>query len=220
MIYAFTENFILPLSHDEVVHGKGSLLGKMPGDYWQQFANLRLLFAYMWAQPGKKMLFMGGEFGQWSEWNHDGSLDWDLLGYDSHAQVRMLIGALNHLYRSERALHECDAMASGFEWIDCHDSENNVISFQRKGNRLEETILIVCNFSPVPRYNYRAGVPIKGLWRELLNTDATQFGGSGQGNFGGVSTVPIPLHGRMHSLTLTLPPLGAVFLRWENSGET
>jgi 1,4-alpha-glucan branching enzyme len=220
MIYAFTENFILPLSHDEVVHGKGSLLGKMPGDYWQKFANLRLLFAYMWAQPGKKMLFMGGEFGQWSEWNHDGSLDWDLLGYDSHAQVRMLIGALNHLYRSERALHECDAMASGFEWIDCHDSENNVISFQRKGNRLEETILIVCNFSPVPRYNYRAGVPIKGLWRELLNTDATQFGGSGQGNFGGVSTVPIPLHGRMHSLTLTLPPLGAVFLRWENSGET
>jgi 1,4-alpha-glucan branching enzyme len=214
MIYAFTENFILSLSHDEVVHGKGSLIGKLPGDYWQKFANLRLLLSYMWAQPGKKLLFMGGEFGQWAEWNHDSSLDWALLNYPSHAQVRLLVGALNHLYRTERALHECEAAWQGFEWIDCHDAENNVISFQRKGTSVEDTVLVACNFSPVPRPNYRVGVPLRGFWREVLNTDATEYGGSGQGNFGGVAATPIPLHGRLHSITITLPPLGAVFFRW------
>jgi 1,4-alpha-glucan branching enzyme len=216
MIYAFTENFMLPLSHDEVVHGKGSLIGKMPGDYWQKFANMRLLFAYMWAQPGKKLLFMGGEFGQWSEWNHDSSLDWDLLGFEKHGQLRLLVGALNHLYRGERAMHECDVTSDGFEWIDCHDAESNIVSFQRRGKSEQDTVLVLCNFSPVPRYNYRVGVPLKGFWQELLNTDAAEFGGSGQGNFGGVRSVPVPLHGRMNSVTVTLPPLGAVFLRWRD----
>jgi 1,4-alpha-glucan branching enzyme len=214
MIYAFTENFMLPLSHDEVVHGKGSLIGKMPGDDWQKFANLRLLLAYMWAQPGKKMLFMGGEFGQWNEWNHDTSLDWHLLESGRHPQLRMLVGALNFVYRSESAMHECDTAPPGFEWIDCHDAESNVVCFQRRGKAVEDTVLVACNFSTVPRPNYRIGVPLRGFWRELLNTDAVEYGGSGQGNFGGVDTVPIPLHGRLHSITVTLPPLGAVFLRW------
>ena len=214
MIYAFNENFILPLSHDEVVHGKGSLIGKMPGDYWQKFANLRVLFAYMFAQPGKKMLFMGGEFGQWSEWNHDKGLDWALLDHEKHAQLRMLVGALNGIYRRERALHDCDINADGFEWVDCHDAESNIVSLVRKSRRAEEAVLILCNFSPVPRYNYRVGVPFRGKWLELLNTDAAEFGGSGQGNFGAADTVPMPLHGRMHSITVTLPPLGAVFFRW------
>jgi 1,4-alpha-glucan branching enzyme len=214
MIYAFNENFILPLSHDEVVHGKSSLIGKMPGDYWQKFANLRVLLAYMWAQPGKKMLFMGGEFGQWVEWNHDVSLDWELLGFEKHAQLRMLVGALNWLYRTERAMHDCDTSSEGFEWIDCQDADNNVLSMLRKSRNSDEAILILCNFSTLPRHNYRVGVPFRGHWQELLNTDAAEFGGSGQGNFGGVDSVPIPLHGRNQSLTLTVPPLGAVFFRW------
>jgi 1,4-alpha-glucan branching enzyme len=213
MIYAFTENFVLPLSHDEVVHGKGSLIGKMPGDYWQKFANLRLLYAYMWSQPGKNLLFMGGEFGQWAEWNHEVSLDWALLDFDSHARLRLLIGTLNHLYRSERALHAGDVQSWGFEWMDCQDADNNVLSFVRKTQHAEETVLVLCNFSPVPRHNYRLGVPERGYWREILNTDGPEFGGSGLGNHGGVDTVPIPLHGRLHSLTLTLPPLAAVFLK-------
>jgi 1,4-alpha-glucan branching enzyme len=189
----------------------------MPGDHWQKFANLRVLFAYMWAQPGKKMLFMGGEFGQWTEWNHDSALDWALLGFEKHAQLRMLVGALNGLYRTHRALHDCDTSPEGFEWVDCHDADNNVVSLVRKSRNDEEAVLILCNFSPVPRHNYRAGVPFRGHWLELLNTDAQEFGGSGQGNFGGVDTVPLPLHGRLHSITLTLPPLGAVFFRWSGS---
>ena len=214
MVYAFNENFVLPLSHDEVVYGKGSLIGKMPGDNWQKFANLRLLFSYMYAQPGKKLLFMGGEFGQWTEWNHDRSLDWSLLGFAPHAGLRLLIGDLNALYRTESALHTCENTAASFEWIDVHDSEKNVLSFLRKGRSSGEIIAMIGNFSPVPRSSYRIGVPRKGFWKEILNSDATQYGGSGKGNFGGVDTVPIPLHGRNYSITIDLPPLAAVFFKW------
>ncbi len=214
MVYAFSENFILPLSHDEVVYGKGSLLAKMPGDDWRKFANLRALFSYMYAQPAKKLLFMGGEFGQWSEWGHDKSLDWELLAVPFHSGLRLLVGSLNYLYRTCAALHDCEFSSTSFEWLDTHDSEKNVLSFLRKGRR-GELIVIVCNFSPVPRPNYRIGVPASGFWKELLNSDAKQFGGSGQGNFGGVPSVPVPLHGRMHSLTVTLPPLAVVYFEHE-----
>jgi 1,4-alpha-glucan branching enzyme len=213
MIYAFTENFILPLSHDEVVYGKGSLLGKMPGDDWQKFANLRLLYAYLFAEPGKKLLFMGGDLAQWSEWNHDTSLDWHLLDYAPHQGVRRLLQDLSRLYRTEPALHEIDFSPSGFEWVDCCDVEAAVISFLRKGKKPEDVMLAVFNFTPVPRYNYRVGVPQRGYWREVHNTDARAYGGSGHGNFGGVEAIPIPSHGRLYSLTLTLPPLGAVFFK-------
>ncbi|HWF48708.1 MAG TPA: 1,4-alpha-glucan branching protein GlgB [Bryobacteraceae bacterium] len=212
-IYAFSENFVLPLSHDEVVYGKGSLLNKMPGDEWRKFANLRLLYAYMYAQPGKKLLFMGGEFGQWSEWNHEASLEWHLLERERHAKLRLLVGELNHLYRAEAALHTCEYSSSSFQWIDNRDSENNVLSFLRIGSSEDESIAIVCNFGGVPKPNYRIGVPAKGFWKEILNTDATQFGGSGQGNFGGVEATPIALHGRKYSLTINVPPLGAVFFK-------
>ncbi len=213
LVYAFNENFVLPLSHDEVVHGKGSLASKMPGDNWQKIANLRLLFGYMYAQPGKKLLFMGDEFGQWAEWNHDRSLDWDLLEHPAHASMRLLVGDLNHLYRSEAALHAQEFSPACFEWIDVHDAEKNVLSFLRKGTLNREQIAVVCNFSPVPRANYRIGVSEKGFWQELLNTDAKQYGGSGRGNFGGVETVPVPAHGRSYSLTVDLPPLAAVYFR-------
>ncbi len=215
MIYAFNENFVLPLSHDEVVYGKGSLIGKMPGDNWQKFANLRLLYSYMYAQPGKKLLFMGGEFGQWAEWKHDASLEWALLALPPHAGLRLLVGDLNRLYRLEPALHTCENASSSFEWIDVHDAEKNVLSFVRKGRSADEEIAAVCNFSPVPRGSYRIGVPRKGFWKEILNTDAAQYGGSGKGNFGGVNTVPIPLHGRNYSITIDLPPLAAVFFKWD-----
>jgi 1,4-alpha-glucan branching enzyme len=213
MIYAFSENFVLPLSHDEVVYGKGSLIGKMPGDNWQKFANLRILYSYMYAQPGKKLLFMGGEFGQWAEWNHDGNLDWALLDFPAHAALRLLVGDLNHLYRTEPALQTCENTPASFEWIDVHDSEKNVLSFLRKGSSEEEVIAVICNFSPVPRMSYRIGVPRRGFWKEVLNSDAAQYGGSGIGNLGGVETVPIPLHGRNYSITVDLPPLAAVFFR-------
>lgn len=214
MIYAFNENFILPLSHDEVVYGKKSLASKMPGDNWQKLANLRLLFSYMYAQPGKKLLFMGDEFGQWSEWNHDASLDWELLKSPPHAALRLLVGELNHLYRSEPALQTCENSPASFEWIDVHDAEKNVLSFLRKGHTEREVVAAVLNFSPIPRDNYRIGVPQKGFWKEIFNSDAKHFAGTGRGNFGGVETTPIPLHGRTHSLTINLPPLGAVFFRW------
>ena len=214
MVYAFNENFVLPLSHDEVVYGKGSLIGKMPGDDWRKFANLRLLFSYMYAQPGKKLLFMGGEFGQWSEWQHDGSLQWELLERPPHAALRLLIGDLNRLYRQEPALLVCENTPSSFEWIDLHDAEHNVISFVRKGAK-DQLVAAVFNFSPVPRDSYRIGAPRKGHWSEIFNSDATIYGGTGRGNFGGVDTVPIPLHGRDHSLTINVPPLAALFLRWE-----
>jgi 1,4-alpha-glucan branching enzyme len=212
-LYAFHENFVLPLSHDEVVYGKGSLLGKMPGDEWQRFANLRLLFGYMYAQPAKKLLFMGGEFGQWREWVHDESLQWDLLQYAPHAGLRRWVTELNRLYRSEPALHEFDCHPGGFEWIDCHDAASSVVSLIRRGKSTDDIVLVACNFTPVPRHNYRVGAPRGGFWREILNSDANDYGGSGQGNLGGVEAVPIGLHGRPYSLTLTLPPLAAVVFK-------
>jgi len=213
MIYAFHENFVLPLSHDEVVYGKRSLIGKMPGDDWQKFANLRSLFGYMYAQPGKKLLFMGGEFGQWREWVHDGSLDWDLLNYPLHAGLKNWIQDLNRLYRGEPALHEMDCDPAGFEWIDCDDADSSAVTLLRKGKSSSTIILIVCNFTPVPRYSYRLGSPRGGYWQEILNSDASQYGGSNMGNLGGVETVPVPLHGRPYSLTITLPPLSVCFFR-------
>ncbi|MGA2264100.1 MAG: 1,4-alpha-glucan branching protein GlgB [Acidobacteriota bacterium] len=212
-LYAFTENYVLPLSHDEVVHGKSSLLGKMPGDDWRKFANLRLLLAYMYALPGKKLLFMGGEFGQRAEWGHDRSLDWPLLQYAPHQGVRKLAADLTHLYRSEPALHKLDNQPAGFEWIDCHDADACVLSCMRKAAEPKShTILIVCNFTPVPRHGYRVGAPYPGVWREILNSDSEIYGGSGQGNFGGQETTRVAAHGRPQSLTLTLPPLAAIYL--------
>ncbi|MEX5213903.1 MAG: 1,4-alpha-glucan branching protein GlgB [Nitrospiraceae bacterium] len=216
LLYAFHENFVLPLSHDEVVYGKGSLLGKMPGDDWQRFANLRLLFGYMFAQPAKKLLFMGGEFGQWGEWAHDSQLEWSLLQESSHAGLRQWVADLNRAYRAEPALHERDLDPAGFEWIDCHDSESSAISLLRKGKSTGDLVAVVCNFTPVPRVNYRIGVPSGGQWREILNSDARIYGGSGWGNQGSVDAVPVPLHGRSHSLTITLPALSALFLKSGN----
>jgi 1,4-alpha-glucan branching enzyme len=215
MIYAFTENFVLALSHDEVVHGKGSLLSKMPGDTWQKFAHLRLLLGYMYSQPGKKLLFMGGEFGQWNEWQHDQSLDWHLLQFPAHAGVQRWCQDLNQAYRSQPALHELDCEPAGFQWIDAADWENSVLSYLRKGRAEDQLLLIVCNFTPVPRFNYRVGVPRAGYWREILNSDAREYGGSGLGNLGGQTTAPVPWHGQPQSLNLTLPPLAAVFLQYQ-----
>ncbi|MEX2598226.1 MAG: 1,4-alpha-glucan branching protein GlgB [Dehalococcoidia bacterium] len=214
-IYAYHENFVLPLSHDEVVYGKHSLLGKMPGDAWRQFANLRLLLGYMYAQPGKKLLFMGGEFGQGREWDHDSSLDWPLLDIPWHAGVRDWTRQLNHLYRNESALHHGDTDESGFEWVDASDTAGSVISFLRKSHGGGEEILVVCNFTPITRENYAVGVPRGGYWRELLNSDAAEYQGSGAGNLGGVHAQPVETHGRPFSLDLTLPPLGVLFLKRE-----
>ena len=211
MIYAFHENFIMPLSHDEVVYGKGSLLGKMPGDDWQRFANLRALVGYMYAQPGKKLLFMGAEIGQWREWQHDQSLDWHLLEKPEHAGIQKWIGDLNRSYRSEPSLHELDCDPAGFEWIDCRDAESSVVSLLRKARGGDRTVLVICNFTPVPRLNYQVGVPRGGLWREMLNSDAKDYGGSGIGNMGEVEAAPVPAHGRRFSLLLTLPPLSTLF---------
>jgi 1,4-alpha-glucan branching enzyme len=213
MLYAFQENFVLPLSHDEVVYGKRSLLGKMPGDDWQKFANLRLLLGYMFAQPGKKLLFMGGEFGQWREWVHDESLDWHLLEHAPHKGIQRWAEDLNRLYRNERALHEMDFQKEGFEWIDCNDAEGSIVSFIRKAKSTNEIVLVVCNFTPVPRTNYKVGVLRGGFWRELLNGDAKDYGGSGQGNMGGVEAAPAACHGRPYSLNVTLPPLAAIFFK-------
>jgi 1,4-alpha-glucan branching enzyme len=213
MLYAFGENFMLPLSHDEVVHGKGSLLSKMPGDDWQKFANLRLLFAYMYAQPGKKLMFMGDEFGQWREWDHDQSLDWHLLDQPMHSAMRLWVGDLNRILRDEKALHELDFDPAGFSWIDVTDADQSIVSLIRRGRSAEDIIVGVFNFTPVPRQNYQVGIPQAGRWLELLNSDAPLYGGSGQGNLGGVEAVPISAHGHRHSLTLTLPPLGALFLK-------
>ncbi|HEV3259063.1 MAG TPA: 1,4-alpha-glucan branching protein GlgB [Gemmataceae bacterium] len=213
MHYAFTENFVMPLSHDEVVHGKQSLLSKMPGDDWQKFANLRMLLGYMYTQPGKKLLFMGGEFGQWQEWDHDSSLEWHLVQYGPHAGLQKWVGDLNRLYREEPALHELDCNPAGFEWIDCNDAEASVLSYLRKARGTGDVVLVLCNFTPVPRHNYTIGVPGGGLWQELLNSDAVHYGGSGQGNFGGKEAEPVACHGRSHCLKLTLPPLGMVVLK-------
>jgi 1,4-alpha-glucan branching enzyme len=213
MLYGFTENFVLPLSHDEVVHGKGSLIQKMAGDEWQKFANLRLLFGYMFAQPGKKLLFMGDDFGQEREWGHDMGLEWQVLQYPFHSGMLSWVEQLNRLYASEPALHELDTDPQGFEWIDCNDSVASTISLVRKGKSSKQQIAVVCNFTPVPRIGYRLGVPAGGFWRELLNSDAKEYGGSGMGNLGGVMAEKQEVHGRPYSLNLTLPPLAAVFLK-------
>ncbi len=221
MLYAYSENYKLPLSHDEVVHGKGSLLAKMPGDDWQKFANLRLLLAYMYAMPGKKLLFMGIEFAQWSEWDHEKSLDWHLTDEPMHGGMSRLIGDLNRVMREEKALHELDFDPAGFAWIDASDAEQSVISFVRRGSG-DEMLVAAFNFTPVPRHNYQIGAPVGGHWLEILNSDAPIYGGSGQGNLGGVDAAPVGRHGHLHSLNLTLPPLGAVFLKpdpGEASGE-
>ncbi|OQW95076.1 MAG: 1,4-alpha-glucan branching enzyme [Verrucomicrobia bacterium A1] len=216
LLYAFTENFILPFSHDEVVHGKGSMLNKMPGDLWQKFANLRLLYSYMFAHPGKKLLFMGGEFGQWREWNHHESLDWDLVQYDTHSKLENLVQDLHRLYREIPALHQIDFSWEGFEWIDLHDWEQSIISFFRRGRMPQGILVCVCNFTPVPRHGYRIGVPQPGVYEEVLNSDADRYGGSNFVNSQYIHADAIPWMGRAHSLPLNLPPLGSVYLRLQN----
>jgi len=212
-LYMFTENFILPFSHDEVVHGKGTILDKMPGDVWQKYATLRVLYGYMYGHPGKKLLFMGQEFGQWREWNHDRSLDWHLLDDPAHAALRRYVQTLNSHYRAEPALHECDFDPSGFRWIDCHDNENSVISFARAARDRHNLVVMIFNFTPVPRDEYRIGVPEPGFYAELLNSDSSLFGGTNVGNGGGVSSEPIAAHGFDHSVRLTLPPLACLLLK-------
>jgi 1,4-alpha-glucan branching enzyme len=218
LMYAFAENFLLPFSHDEVVYGKGSMLRKMPGDNWRKFANLRLLYGFMFGHPGKKLLFMGDEFGQWAEWNHDAELEWNLLNEPFHDGLKRWVHDLNMLYRGERSLYETDFNPSGFEWVDCKDSQRSIISFLRRGRDPNNQLLFVCNFTPVVRQNYRIGVPCDGYWKEILNSDAALYGGSGQGNLGGLAAVPLPIHGRLFSLNMTLPPLGIVVFRPESSG--
>ena len=213
MLYAFHENFVLPLSHDEVVYGKRSLLEKMPGDDWQKFANLRVLFGYMYAQAAKKLLFMGGEIAQRAEWTHDGQLEWEQLQHASHLGIQRWVADLNRIYRAERALHEDDVTPHGFEWIDCNDAESSVISLIRKGHTTQDLVLVVCNFTPVPQPNYRVGVPRGGYWQEILNSDSSWYGGGNWGNGGGVDAVPVPLHARSHSLTVTVPALATVFFK-------
>jgi len=212
MVYAYSENFVMPLSHDEVVHGKGSLLEKMPGDDWQKFANLRLLYGYMFGQPGKKLLFQGDEWGQWQQWRHDQSLDWHQLGFAPHQGIHRWVADINKLYQSEPALYEGDCFPDGFEWIDCSDSASSVMSFLRKSQE-GQMVLVVCNFTPVLRTGYRVGVPHAGYWRELLNSDSTIYWGGGNGNMGGAWADPNGWHGRPHSLMLTIPPLGVLFLK-------
>jgi 1,4-alpha-glucan branching enzyme len=210
LLYAFSENFVLPLSHDEVVHGKGALLDKMPGDFWQRFANLRLLLGYMYGHPGKKLLFMGGEFGQWQEWRHKHSLDWHLLQYAPHQGLQRLVRDLNHLLVHEPALHKHDFDWTGFQWVDLHDHDSSVLSFLRRGDAERDTLLFVMNFTPVVRRGYRIGVPVRAFWQERLNTDAEIYGGSNVGNFGGTWADEIPWHGFPCSLSMTLPPLAVV----------
>jgi 1,4-alpha-glucan branching enzyme len=213
LLYAFTENFMLPLSHDEVVHGKGSLINKMPGDEWQKFANLRLLFSYMYAHPGTKLMFMGGEFGQYQEWNHDGSLEWH-QAYEGGYQrgVQQTVRSLNYIYKNEPALYEYAFEEKGFEWVDLSDTTNSVISFLRKGKSENDVVLVVCNFTPVPRENYRIGVPLQGYWEEIFNSDSHNFGGSGVTNHPNEAS-PIPYHGKDYSLSITLPPLGVTYMK-------
>jgi 1,4-alpha-glucan branching enzyme len=210
--YAFSENFVLSISHDEVVHGKGAMAGKMPGDEWQKYANLRLLLGYMYGHPGKKLLFMGSELGQWREWNHEESLEWHVLQYPYHKGVQLLVRDLNRLLREQPALHDVDFSNDGFTWVDFRDWENSIIVFMRKDRSGGNKVLIACNMTPVVRQGYRVGVPVAGYWREALNSDSEVYGGSNTGNGGGVHTEGIASHGEMQSLSLTLPPLGAVFL--------
>ncbi len=220
-LYAFTENFMLPLSHDEVVHGKGSMIRKMPGDQWQRFANLRALYAHMYTQPGKKLLFMGNEFGQWSEWGHDGSLDWHLVDTAAHEGIRRLVTDLNRIYRAEPALHALDCDPAGFEWIDADDNTNSVLTFLRRSGQ-GDVVMVATNFTPEPRYGYRVGVPEAGRWEEILNTDAADYGGSGHGNLGSLHTGPlaVPFQGRPHSIDVVIPPLGVVAFKHRGDDDT
>ncbi len=212
LLYAFSENFILPLSHDEVVHGKGSLLGRMPGDRWQRFANLRAYYGFMWGHPGKKLLFMGGEFGQEQEWNHDHSLDWHLLSEPDHRGIRALVADLNWTYRALPALHRYDCEPQGFRWLVGGDADTSVVAFLRRGESAAETAVVVANFTPVPRHAYRVGVPDPGFYREAINTDGAAYGGGNLGNAGGVHAEPVASHGHEHSISLTLPPLATLIL--------
>ncbi len=213
LIYAFHENFVLPLSHDEVVHGKGSLLDQMPGDLWQRFANLRLLFSYMWTHPGKKLLFMGGDFGQWLEWNYDTNLQWDLLQWESHQGIKKLVADLNWLYRREPALHQLDFEGAGFEWIDCHNYSECTFTYLRKARNPDDFLVIGCNFTPVPRKKHRVGVPHEGWYQEIFNSDSLHYAGSNMGNFPGVEAEDTPSHGRPATIEITLPPLGTVIFK-------
>ncbi len=212
LVYAFSENFVLPLSHDEVVYGKGSLIEKMPGDEWQRFANLRAYLGFMWAHPGKKLMFMGGEIAQWREWNHDSAIDWDLLDHPRHRGMQLLVRDLNMLYRDTLALHQRDSVDTGFRWIVGGDTENSVFAFLRFGNDEHAATLVVCNMTPIPRIGYGVGISRPGFWRELLNTDAGIYGGSNVGNEGGVRSVATPMHGEAQTLFLNLPPLATIFL--------
>ena len=212
LMYAFLENFVLPLSHDEVVHGKKSLLDKMPGDYWQKFAGLRALFGYMMAHPGKKLIFMGGEFGQFIEWKYRESLDWHLLDYPMHRMLHRYVKELNHFYLAHKALWEEDLGWEGFQWIDPHDSSQSVVSFIRRSTE-QEQLIVICNFTPVVRYDYRVGVPAPGTYTEVFNSDAAQYGGSGQVNDAELFSEDLPWHNQPYSIMLKLPPLGVVYLR-------
>lgn len=213
MLYAYTENFVLSLSHDEVVHGKGSIFGKMPNDAWEKWANLRLLYAYMYGHPGKKLLFMGNEFGQWGEWQHETSLDWHVLQFPEHQGIQNLIRDLNGLICREPALHQLDFQWQGFDWVNHGDWQNSILAFLRRGSAVDDSILVICNFTPVVRHQYRVGVPAGGYWQEIFNSDAQYYGGANVGNCGGVHAQPIVWHGRDHSLSLTLPALGVTFLK-------
>jgi 1,4-alpha-glucan branching enzyme len=213
MIYAFTENFILPLSHDEVIHGKGALLSQMPGDYWQKFANLRLLYGYQYTTPGKKLLFMGGELGQWHEWNHDQELDWALTGQRFHDGLRRFVHDLNEIYKAHGALHELDVAPEGFAWIQCDDWHNSVYAYLRYAKNRNDFAVVALNFTPVPRDNYRLGVPKAGYYTELVNSDADIYGGGNIGNLGGTYSEPIPMHGHKQSISVRIPPLGMLILR-------
>jgi 1,4-alpha-glucan branching enzyme len=215
LLYAFSENFLLSLSHDEVTHGKGSLLGKMPGDLWQKYANLRLLYGFMYGHPGKKLLFMGDEFGQESEWNHEASLDWHLLNEPLPSGLQRWVKDLNRTHREQSALHRMDFDKDGFQWVDTNDWENSVISFLRLDTESDEKILVVCNLTPIPRENYHVGVAEAGFWKEILNSDAGIYGGSNSGNGGGLHTTPVQAHGMYDSLPLTLPPLSVLMLKHE-----
>jgi 1,4-alpha-glucan branching enzyme len=212
MLYAYSENFVLPLSHDEVVHGKGSLLSKMPGDEWQRFANLRLLLAYMYTFPGKKLLFMGGEVGQWQEWDYRGSVAWACLEYGPHRGVQSLVRDLNGFYRRHAALHASDSDPAGFAWVDCQDVEGSTLAYERWAPG-GDGLVVVCNFTPVPRSGYRVGMPRPGRWLEVMNTDAAEYGGSGLGNAGAVTADATAWHGRRWSAELAIPPLAVLVLR-------
>jgi len=213
LIYAFSENFVLPLSHDEVVHGKRALLDQMPGDLWQKFANLRLLYGYMWTHPGKKLLFMGSELGQWTEWNHDAQLQWELLQWDTHAGIQKLLADLNSLYVNEPALHELDTEQAGFEWIDCGNRDESTLTYLRKGKSGDDDLIVACNFTPIVRENFVVGAPHAGWYQEVLNTDSQFYGGTNLGNFPGVEATEPGVQGRPYSLKIKLPPLATVVLK-------